>query len=317
MHNVAQPDHSFRVRRKSEALPMRTDELHNISRSYSREIRESIYNQVAEYDEQLSAIAALQLSIEQCSSSLQALDLIAREALRLTNAEGCAIAMDFNGGIECRARAGALAPDLGTPIDPASGLTGECWRTGEVVRCDDTDSDARVSIDCRSSSIRSVLVVPLLKRKQVIGVAAVFSSRIDGFHTRETRVLQLLAGVAAQQWTAPPTADSSLAQPCAPVVEECVLTVEEPCAMGEDGFTRARDLEPRVSAPPAWRCAGSKQITRCLDVIRQDPALRLLGHAKTYLALESIYDGIDRSGAVSLFDGLMFARAEELGVALS
>jgi hypothetical protein len=317
MHTVPLPEHSCRVRRKSEALLTRKDEQHISNRSFLRGFREGIHNQVGEYDEQLSAIAALQHTLEECSADLeQALELIAREALQLTRADGCAIAIDVDGSIQCRARAGFLAPPIGATIDPGAGLTGECLRSGEAVRCDDTFSDARVKIDCISIGIRSVVVVPLRKHKQVIGLIAVFSSRTDGFHSQVTGILQLLAGVASQPWTGAASAYSPAGRPDAPIalMEQSAQILEEPSAIRENASTYARDCETRVSAPPAMRWAANRQITKSLDTIRQDLALRVLGHAKAYLTLESLYDGMDRSRAISLFESLMFDRAEQLGV---
>lgn len=46
-------------------------------------------------------------------------------------------------------------------------------------------------------------------------------------------------------------------------------------------------------------------------------ALRLLGRAKTYLMIEVLHDGIDRSHPIALFEKLMFQRVAEIGVDLN
>src|SRR5438105_14898353 len=69
------------------------------------------------------------------------LQRIAEAARLLTGAEGAAIALPRDGRIVCQARAGGRAPAMGTKLDVDSGLSGECLRTGQVMRCNDTEKD--------------------------------------------------------------------------------------------------------------------------------------------------------------------------------
>src|SRR5512133_3352919 len=104
-----------RMRRNFATLSTRTDV--QTLRSLTRGNRERIESELVEFDSHLTAIAALQLQLsEHCPDPDQALDLIAREARDLSNADGCAIAIDVDGEVSCRACAGSLAPAIGTPV---------------------------------------------------------------------------------------------------------------------------------------------------------------------------------------------------------
>ncbi|HEY7615573.1 MAG TPA: GAF domain-containing protein, partial [Terriglobales bacterium] len=96
----------------------------------------------------------------------EVLQLVAERALALTGADGVAIALVQEGQIVCRAAAGPIAPDLGVRLDPNSGISGACFRTAEIVRCDDTETDPRVNVEAsRRLNTRSMVAVPLCGRR--------------------------------------------------------------------------------------------------------------------------------------------------------
>ena len=87
---------------------------------------------------------------------------IAEAALSATGAEGAALALRRDGAVVCVARAGEMAPPLGARLDDTSGMSGECLRAGQTLRCDDTETDTRVDrAACRELGIRSVVAVPM------------------------------------------------------------------------------------------------------------------------------------------------------------
>ena len=111
-----------------------------------------------------------------------ALNDFAQAAQTRLRASAVAIAIEFGGQMTCRARAGASAPDIGTPVQRDRGITGECVSTGAVLRCDDTRSDPRVDAAvCEQLGIRSILLVPLLFQGKVIGVVEAFFPVRYGF----------------------------------------------------------------------------------------------------------------------------------------
>lgn len=132
------------------------------------------------------------------SSEDLALDLllheVASQACSSTNATSAAIALSRDGEFVCRATTGKHAPDLGSHLSSDSGLSGACIQSCEVQRCDDTETDSRVdAAACRLLGVRSIIVVPLLKRNEVIGILETFSPRPHAFTDSDAQTLLLLS----------------------------------------------------------------------------------------------------------------------------
>jgi N-acetylmuramoyl-L-alanine amidase/putative methionine-R-sulfoxide reductase with GAF domain len=123
----------------------------------------------------------------------EVLQLVSERALALTGADGVAIALVQEGQIVCRAAAGPIAPDLGVRLDPNSGISGACFRTAEVIRCDDAENDPRVNVQAsRRLNTRSMVAVPLCGRRSVVGMIEAFSTKVHGFDKSDVRSLSLL-----------------------------------------------------------------------------------------------------------------------------
>ncbi len=124
----------------------------------------------------------------------EVLQLVAERALAITGADGLAIALAENNEIVLRAAAGAVRPDVGARIDRDSAFSGACFRSAEIVMCDDTETDPRVNLQaCRKLGARSMVAVPLCGRRRVIGVLEAFSEWPFGFNDSDVRNLSLLA----------------------------------------------------------------------------------------------------------------------------
>lgn len=123
-----------------------------------------------------------------------ALQLLAERAQYITGASGAAIALRDGGELICRASAGSSAPGLGAHLQVDSGLSGESVRTKQILRCDDAETDPRVNREsCRALEIASVMVMPLIREPDVIGVFELFSGRVNAFDERDTLALQRIA----------------------------------------------------------------------------------------------------------------------------
>jgi hypothetical protein len=155
-----------------------------------------------------------------------ALQLLADRAQYITGASGAAIALrrGEHSDMLCRASAGACAPELGAILSMEYGLSGESVRTGRALRCDDAESDARVNRQvCRRLGIASVVVMPIVSERQILGVFELFSGKPRAFDERDLAALQRLSemvetaiqhAVAAQKKL--PAVDSVIAQPLQP-----------------------------------------------------------------------------------------------------
>ena len=153
--------------------------------------------------------AVLELTSTQAADShLQqdGLDFVLRQAMEQTGASGVAIALGTGAELCCRASCG-IAPTAGTFVDPDAGLSGACFRTGEALLCRDTEQDSRVDASaCRALSVRSVLVVPLVKQGASCGILELFSPLPDAFSKSH---VEALAAVADALMRIRPRADYS------------------------------------------------------------------------------------------------------------
>lgn len=124
----------------------------------------------------------------------EVLQLVAERAVAITGGDGLAIALAENDEIVLRASAGTIKPGVGARLDRDSAFSGACFRTAEIVRCDDTEIDPRVNLHaCRHLGARSMVAVPLCGRRRVIGLLEAFSAEIFGFNDSDVRSLELLA----------------------------------------------------------------------------------------------------------------------------
>ena len=129
-------------------------------------------------------------------------DLVVESAATLTGASGSAIALAEGGKFVCRATYGSAAPPLGTRLDPSSGLSGLCVRTGHQLRCDDAERDPRVDSELtRQTGIRSISVVPLIKDGKLVGIFDILSTRAHAFEKKQTEYLQRIAKLAVLTMT--------------------------------------------------------------------------------------------------------------------
>ncbi len=124
----------------------------------------------------------------------EVLQLVAERAIAITGADGLGIALAENNEIVLRASAGTIKPDVGQRIQRDSAFSGACFRTAEIIRCNDTETDDRVNLyACRQLGARSMVAVPLCGRRRVIGLLEAFSSEPFGFNDSDVGSLALLA----------------------------------------------------------------------------------------------------------------------------
>jgi N-acetylmuramoyl-L-alanine amidase/putative methionine-R-sulfoxide reductase with GAF domain len=124
----------------------------------------------------------------------EVLQLVAERAIAITGADGLGIALAENNEIVLRASAGVIKPDVGARIQRDSAFSGACFRTAQIIRCDDTETDDRVNLyACRQLGARSLVAVPLCGRKRVIGLLEAFSADPFGFNDSDVSSLELLA----------------------------------------------------------------------------------------------------------------------------
>ena len=127
-----------------------------------------------------------------------ALQLLANRAQYVTGASGAAIALraDEHDHMLCRASSGSSAPELGALLSTDHGLSGESVRTGQLQRCNNAQTDARVDREaCRRLEIASVLVMPIVSGDHVLGVFELLSGKAYAFNEPDISALQRLSAM--------------------------------------------------------------------------------------------------------------------------
>jgi N-acetylmuramoyl-L-alanine amidase/putative methionine-R-sulfoxide reductase with GAF domain len=190
----------------------------------------------------------------------EVLQLVAERAVAITGADGLAIALAENNEIVLRASAGEIRPDRGARIDRDSAFSGACFRSAQIVICDDTETDTRVNLPaCRKLGARSMVAVPLCGRRRVIGVLEAFSSWPFAFNESDVRNLSLLAELVLGALK--PQDEDRFAQSAQVAATKLELTsrvveppkVQVPAASAPVQVVRATPVvaAPVVAAPPA------------------------------------------------------------------
>src|SRR5437870_4802588 len=181
----------------------------------------------------------------------EVLQLVAERALAISGADGVAIALAEGDAIICRASAGVVAPDARARLDPNSGFSGACFRTGGIVRCDNVENDPRVNLQaCRRLGTRSIVAVPLCAQHSVIGLLEAFSRDAYAFNDSDVRSLNLLAELilAALKPEEPQQEyrlnDAPVNPPTIETSEPVELAQPPEPAMEAIGDTQAKDYEP-------------------------------------------------------------------------
>jgi len=168
------------------------------SASAAEPVRETA---AADYMSIQAALHAVEREIESLGSDLDAgLQSLAERAQAFTRATGAAIALaqkeEQPQEMVCRASTGSDAPGPGARLHVGSGFSGECVRTGKLLRCDDSETDPLVDAEiCRLLGIRSMIAVPVRDAEKVIGLLEVFSPAPYAFQETDNTILQGLAGI--------------------------------------------------------------------------------------------------------------------------
>lgn len=149
------------------------------------------------YTDTLAAVTAVQREVEALGPDLAAaLQLIAARAQTLLRSSGAALALSDSApdSMVCRASSGSDAPPVGVRLQVGSGFSGECVKTGRLLRCDDAEFDPRVDREsCRALGVRSILAAPVRVGDKSVGILEVFSPQPASFTETDASVLQRLA----------------------------------------------------------------------------------------------------------------------------
>ncbi len=191
----------------------------------------------------LTALAAVRKEVEALGPDLDAaLHLIARRAQAFTRSTAAAVGLAQDDDMICRATAGPNAPAVGVRLRVGSGFSGECVRSGILLRCDDSETDRRVDREsCRALGIRSMIAAPIRSRGAVIGLIEVFSPHPNIFQTDHELALQHLTEVVSAAVLRARLPESS-SPPASAASLDDEFPVETPADLPIPHLSRSRNL---------------------------------------------------------------------------
>jgi TonB family protein len=170
------------------------------------------------------------------------LNEVVEQACLTTGATGAAIALERDGEMVCRASSGSTAPALGSRFDAVSGLSGECIRTRQTQRSDDVLTDSRVDLEASQRlGVRSVMVMPLFRGDELVGLFELFSSLPQAFGERDDRTLEALAVRVLSSL-------ERAAQPLPPQNEQLLFKQAEPASEVQE--MRHQEISPEIAENP-------------------------------------------------------------------
>ena len=164
-------------------------------------------------NEKLLEIINLQTEVVQQGMDLGSImDLVTQRTQDISNAEGASVELIEKTELVYSAACGIAEKFLGLRLEIQNSLSGECIRDRVPLISNDIEIDDRVNKDaCRKIGLRSMIVMPLIFKNDVVGVLKVLSSKADHFNDDNIRILELMSGViAAAMFSAMENGESEL-----------------------------------------------------------------------------------------------------------
>ncbi|MEG3927954.1 MULTISPECIES: diguanylate cyclase domain-containing protein [unclassified Microcoleus] len=149
--------------------------------------------------QRLAVVIATQQEIAIRNPNLDAvMAVISERTQKSLGADGAVIEMLEGDELVYRAASGIASAYVGLRIKVATSLSGKCIATGQIMLCDDSQTDGRVDQSaCQRIGIRSLVVVPLFYQDDRVGVLKVVSGTPCAFTESDIHTLQLMAGFLA------------------------------------------------------------------------------------------------------------------------
>jgi diguanylate cyclase (GGDEF)-like protein len=150
-------------------------------------------------DDRLLAIIRTQTEIAASDLDLMAtMQLIAERSQELTCASAAVVEIAEEDEMIYEVTAGDATPYLGMRLKQEESLSGLCVAEERLLRSDDTANDPRVDAEnCKRVGAASMICLPLLHRREVVGVLKVYSGVPHNFDDDDVEALELLTDLIA------------------------------------------------------------------------------------------------------------------------
>jgi DNA-binding NarL/FixJ family response regulator len=154
----------------------------------------------AQLERELMEIIAAHEEVAGLQGNLdQLLNSICERTQRVVPATGAVVELPDGMDMVYRACSGTAAPHLGLRVKISESLSGLAYTTGEILRCDDIETDSRVDrAASRRVGLRSMIVVPLRHANETIGAIKAISTEPYAFTALDVGKLRVLSHVLAR-----------------------------------------------------------------------------------------------------------------------
>jgi diguanylate cyclase (GGDEF)-like protein len=164
-------------------------------------------------NDKLLEIINVQTEVVQQGMDLSSImNLVTQKTQHITNADGASVELIEKKELVYSAASGLAERFLGLRLDMEHSLSGECIRERIPLISNDIESDDRVNKNaCRQIGLKSMIVMPLIFGKDVVGVIKVLSAKAGHFSEDDIKILELMSGlIAAAMFSAMRTGESEL-----------------------------------------------------------------------------------------------------------
>ena len=182
-----------------KVVEARTAELAAANQMLTRqnEVRKAAVDALQQDSVRLNEIITTQYKLAEAILDHEAFIMLVIERITLlTQAQGAVFELLEGDEIVYKSASGELAGHIGLRLKLEQSLSGMCINSGQVLVCNDAESDPRVDLAaCRLVNARSLVVAPLIHAGKPVGVLKIMSPRPNAFGERDVQTLQLMAGL--------------------------------------------------------------------------------------------------------------------------
>ncbi|MBK3783161.1 GGDEF domain-containing protein [Burkholderia sp. R-69608] len=160
---------------------------------------QTAFNNVVPDNETLLAIVRAQTEIAKLGLDLGGvMSFVTERVQQLTQADGAVVELAEGDEMVYRASSGIASSLLGLRLKRTGSLSGLCVETGDILRCEDSETDPRVDREaCQRVGLRSMIVTPLRHGDTTVGVLKVVGAAANAFTDENIRALELMSELIA------------------------------------------------------------------------------------------------------------------------
>ena len=182
-----------------KVVEARTAELAAVNQMLIRqnEVRKAAVDALQQDSVRLNEIITTQYKLTEAFLDHEAFIMLVIERITLlTKARGAVFELLEGDEIVFQAASAELSGHIGMRLKLAHSLSGMCITSGQVLSCNDTETDPRVDLAaCRLVNARSMVAAPLIHAGTPVGVLKIMSPLPNAFSERDIQTLQLMAGL--------------------------------------------------------------------------------------------------------------------------